>query len=160
MLSLTTMRLARLLTGGLLAFSLSLPVSSDQTTIYKWIDADGITHYSQQPPSGDTQVTEIKAQLHSSETAAAAQSALQNRVDGLNERREDKKLAAEEGEAAVAKKKQRDTYCEGVKRRLADFQTGRRLAEQQEDGSYAPVTDERRAEQIADMQAKINEHCS
>ena len=138
-----------------------LKPSLAEAKIYKWIDAKGVTQYSQYPPTDDgVVVQEINTLSHSAERAAQAKEVLQKRVDALDERRADKKVLKEEGEEALARRKEVQAYCEASKKRLADFQSGRRLAEKQEDGSYVPVTEEQRQETISQLEADIKEQCS
>ncbi|MEM7207407.1 MAG: DUF4124 domain-containing protein [Pseudomonadota bacterium] len=145
--------------GALLIALLTFSANA-QAKIYKWVDENGITQYTQYPPPDESVATEeIKTQSQNPEQAASAQEALQKRVDSLNERRSDKKLAAEEGEEAVAQRKQVQKFCDETKARLAEFESGRRLAEKQEDGSYVPVTEDQRETQIASMKAQIAENC-
>jgi len=143
-----------------LMISIAAFCATAQAQIYKWVDANGVTHYTQYPPQ-DTGIAtrEIDVVLQQPEQAASAQAALQQRVDSLDQRRSDKKLAAEQGEEAVAHRKQVQQFCEASKARLAEFESGRRLAEKQEDGSYLPVSEERRKQQIASMKTRIAENC-
>lgn len=128
--------------------------------IYKWVDADGVTQYTQHPPPEEFSAQEIKTQTQNADEAARAQEALQKRIDSLDERREDKKLASEEGEAAVVEKKELDKFCSESRQRLSEFKSGRRLAQKQEDGSFVPVTEEHRQEEVAKLEKRIKEQCS
>ncbi len=144
----------------MVALSVLLISPVGEAKIYKWVDADGVTQYTQHPPPEEFVTEEIKTSKQSAGAAAQANEALQKRVDALDERRSDKKLKQDEGEPAVADRKKREEYCAAERARLADFESGRRLAEEQEDGSYLPVTEEQRTEEIGKMQARIKAQCN
>lgn len=46
-----------ILTAALLTLSLLLPVSAAAAEVYKWVDEDGVLHYSAQPPSNQAAAT-------------------------------------------------------------------------------------------------------
>ena len=140
------------------AFSL-LCATAEATKIYKWVDENGITQYTQYPPPEKFESSEIRTQIQRPEEAQAARDALRARVDALDERRSDKKLAQEEGEEAVVQRKELEAVCESTRKRLSEFESGRRLAEKQDDGSFVPVSEERRTAEIAKMQKRLQERC-
>jgi hypothetical protein len=43
------------------------------TTLYKWVDANGVTHYSDRPEPGAQRVTVAAAQTYKGQSAAAAE---------------------------------------------------------------------------------------
>ena len=143
---------------ALLSILLIAPAS--EAKIYKWVDGNGITQYSQQRPPQEYTTEEIKIKSQTAGVATKAKEYLQNRIDALDERRSNKKLAKEGGAETVVYRKQLDEYCAAVKNRLADYQSERRLAEKQADGSYLPVSDKARVEEIGKMQAQIKDRCS
>ena len=142
----------------LLSALLIAPAS--EAKIYKWVDTNGVTQYTQYPPSREFSVEVIKPKTTAASVAAKAKEILQKRIAALDERRNEKKLAKKEGDEAATQREKLDVYCTSVKNRLADYRSDRNLAEQRDDGSYVPVTDEMRAEEIGKMQAQISERCS
>ena len=143
---------------ALLSILLFAPVS--EAKIYKWVDGNGVTQYSQQRPPREFTTEQIKIQSRTADVASKAKESLQKRIDALNERRSNKKLEKEGGSEAVTYRQQLDEYCATVRTRLADYQSDRRLAEKQDDGSYVPVSDKERIEEIGKIQAQIKERCS
>ena len=151
----------RWLFAALLGLSVATVAHADVQIIYKWLDAKGITQYTEHPPTDkDIEVVEIRTDAGDSNQAAAAKEEVEKRVEGLNARREEKKLAEEQTAEGVALKKQIDEFCTVTKDRLSQFKSGRRLTQQQEDGSYIPVTEEQRLEQIKKMEGDIKEQCN
>lgn len=53
--------------GAAVAFGASGPAGS--TTLYKWVDADGVTHYSDQPAPGSKEIHVLGAQSYKSTAA-------------------------------------------------------------------------------------------
>jgi len=53
-------RLNRSIYSCIQIFAMCLLFSSAHATLYKWVDADGNTHYTQQPPPGDIDSETIK----------------------------------------------------------------------------------------------------
>ncbi len=143
---------------ALLSILLIAPAS--EAKIYKWVDGNGITQYSQQRPPDEFIAEVIKTPSRAAGAATKAKESLQKRIAALDERRSNKKLAKEGGAETVEYRKQLDAYCAAVKNRLADYQSERRLAEKQADGSYLPVSDKARVEEIGKMQAQIKDRCS
>jgi len=144
----------------IVALSVLLIASTSEAKIYKWVDGDGVTQYTQHPPPREFATEEIKTSKQAAGVAQQAEQALQKRVDALDERRSEKKLKEDEGEPAVAERKKRQAYCTAERARLTDFESGRRLAEEQEDGTYLPVTEEQRTQEIDKIQARIREQCN
>ncbi len=144
----------------LFAVVLLLSSTAIEAKIYKWIDSDGITQYTQSPPPEDVSSEEIPTQTYDAEAAAQSKQALQKRIDALNQRRDDKKQAKNKDEKTSEEQKEREKYCEVAKQRLAEFQTGRPLAQEQADGSFVRMTEEQLAAQIATVQEKITELCN
>lgn len=144
----------------LVTLSILLIASDSEAKIYKWVDSNGITQYTQHPPPIEFDIREIETQSQPSNQAARAQKALTKRLAALEERRGDKQLAEDGGKAAVEHRQKVAEYCTASKKRLVDFQSSRRLVEQKSDGTYKPISDKNRAEQIARMQADIKRECS
>ncbi|MEE9160400.1 MAG: DUF4124 domain-containing protein, partial [Gammaproteobacteria bacterium] len=53
-------RLNRSIYSFIQIFAMCLLFSSAHAALYKWVDADGNTHYTQQPPPGDIEGETIK----------------------------------------------------------------------------------------------------
>lgn len=56
----------------LTAFLLLASATATAATVYKWVDANGVTHYSDQPHPGATQIEVNSAQTYSAPTTPAA----------------------------------------------------------------------------------------
>ncbi len=130
------------------------PLSAE---LYKWVDADGVTHYSQRPPPGHTAVETITIR-----TEPASEAALQNMqeqarmADKLREARlheaELKRLAEEE--RAI-----REENCRRSRAKLTSYQIPNALIAQP-DGSRIRVDEETRQRELASAREMIEKYCN
>lgn len=133
----------------MLAFS----ATSQAASIYKWVDAQGVTHFDAQPPAGqETQQIDIKTPAPASSSAS---SSLPNN-DAQNEQRTidaqvKKKIAQEEA--------QRSEDCKILRTNLAQLQNNPRVREQVEGGLKRLNEDERKA-RTAETEAAIRDSCT
>lgn len=85
----------------------ALPGQAAGSRVYKWVDADGVTHYSQQPPpAGAAQVEQLQLKsapaVEPSPAADPEVKALQERVRELEKRLAAEQQAQEEVDQIVA----------------------------------------------------------
>ncbi|WP_268799535.1 DUF4124 domain-containing protein [Pseudomonas huanghezhanensis] len=136
----------------ILAAALTLGVSpmTQAAQIYKWVDAQGVTHFDALPPA-DQQAQEIDTQKPvpppGRETAPlpdpnGAQRAINERV---------KKQVADQEE-------RRAEYCTAARTNLALFQNNARVREQV-NGEYRRFTEEERQARIMDLKRAITDNC-
>lgn len=123
--------------------------------IYKWVDSQGITHFTAQPPQGTeasvvapakqppTQATAAAASDSSSDTAEPSQEEVDARV-----RRE-----------VAAKEKERREYCTNLRTNLAQLRNNPRLR-MEVNGEMQRLTEEERQTRIAETEKGIGEHCN
>lgn len=99
-----------------LAFALAAPATAQQSTIYKWRDANGVVHYSNSPPPEGTQssvLDETKSkvsvvpayQAPPEASASGSDKQLQNRVQRLERELEDERRSQ-----TAASQAQTDAY--------------------------------------------------
>jgi hypothetical protein len=129
--------------------------------LYKWVDENNQTHYSEQAPSGKK--AKVLASSSSASDAAASEpttpKTIAERAAELN-----KAKLAKKGDVDKAAQKQAYTdalkeNCEGAKRNLASLQSGIRLVEIDAKGERSYVTDEQRQQKTAKAQQDIQESC-
>ncbi|WP_191489662.1 DUF4124 domain-containing protein [Pseudomonas sp. FEN] len=142
------MRRSILITG--LLFALSPLCQAGQ--IYKWVDAQGVTHFDAQPPAGQsaTVVTPAVGNVPAPPRAALPTSAPvgdQNAVDAKV-----KKQIADQ-EAA------RKAYCEKVRTNLAQLENNARVREEV-NGELRRLTEEERQTRLLEARKAIEENCS
>lgn len=139
-----------ILTGSLL---LALSASAMAGQIYKWVDAQGNTHFGAQPPEGQ-QAAEVNPNISQPKVAAPAAPKLEDRsVDA-----EQEKLDEEARQAAAKQEKERKTYCERIRQDLAQMKANPRVRVKVGDDTRR-LTEEERQERMAKSEASIKENC-
>jgi len=140
------------LAGGLL---LALCGNVMAAQVYKWVDAQGVTHFGAQPPQGQ-QVETVNTVTAPAKPAAkpdtsapdeTGSEADQNSID----RKVKQQVAAQEAE--------RKRYCENMRTNLAQLQNNPRVRVE-DNGETRRVTEEERQARIAETRDKIAEHCN
>lgn len=133
--------------GGLL-FALSGSAMAAQ--VYKWIDAQGVTHFGTQPPSGQP-VTRINTK--SSIPPVATPSNPASGADSAQQEA-DKKVKQE-----VAKNEQEmKQYCERLRTDLAHLKNNPRLRVE-EKGEVRRLGEDERQSRIAEAEKRIADDC-
>lgn len=113
---------------------------------YKWVDEDGVTHYSQYPPpEGEAEIIEpgIGVPTGTVEGDSEAESA------GTDE-------AAGDGDGPETM----EAYCNQLQEQEQMLAGDRDVRVRQEDGSLEPLSGDARAEKRAEVQQQIDQHCS
>lgn len=127
----------------ILSAVLALTGLSAQAAVYKWVDQNGKTHYSDKPVQNAEQV----------KVGPAA-----------------KAEPGKEGEAAEAKPEQpggetdahlqaRTQKCELARRRVADYQESSTLLIKDEFGEQRELSPEEQVQAIVDMQKNVDSYC-
>lgn len=130
------------------------PIANAQ--IYKWVDAEGTVHYTQEKPPAEIENEIIQALIKIDNTEALNRLEKQKEnVDALRDARitaqTDAKKKKEEGELQKAN-------CEKSKARLKSYLRPRVNVKDQ-DGNVIRATEERRQEEIARSKKAIQDHC-
>lgn len=137
--------------AGSLLLALSSAVMAGQ--VYKWVDAQGVTHFGAQPPQGqaaqalNTATPPPKplepAQVEPATTGDTEQRAIDQKVK--------KQVAEQEAE--------RQRYCTTLRTNLAQLQNNPRVRVEK-DGEMRRLNEEERQERISDTQKKIGDTCN
>lgn len=140
-----------ILTGSLL---LALSATASAGQIYKWIDAQGNTHFGAQPPEGQAaaqvnpNVSQPKlpaapaAKPAEQPTATTEQEAIDSKVK--------KDVAKQEAELKA--------YCETVRTNLAQLRNNPRVRVEA-DGKLRRLSEEERQAKISESEKAITENC-
>lgn len=126
-------------------------VTSQAAQIYKWIDAQGGTHFDAQPPSGQP-VEEINVQT----PVTAPPAAPATRPDAAQEQQAADAKVKKQVAAQEAKRKE---YCESQRSNLAQLQNNPRVREEV-NGEFRRFTEEERQARIADVKKSLDDTCN
>lgn len=143
------MRLIPLIASVLLAAS-TCPSAAQ---IYKWVDANGITHFDAQPPAGqNAQPVQINAPQPA--TPPGESQGAQPAPPDNQQRAVDARVRKQ----VQDQQRQNDDYCEQARTNLAQLKNNPRLRMEVE-GEMRRLTEEERQKQITVTQQGINENC-
>ncbi|KPY87314.1 DUF4124 domain-containing protein [Pseudomonas syringae pv. tagetis] len=127
----------------------AISATSQAASIYKWVDAQGVTHFDAQPPTGQ-QVQEINVQTPPPAAAPGTPA-----DDGAAQQRAiDQKVKSQ----VKAQEAKRAENCENLRTNLAQLQNNPRVREQV-GGESRRLTDENRKTRIEETEKAINELC-
>ena len=145
----------RLHPARILSLILLLTTAAAQAAdIYRWTDAQGHTHYGDQPPaSGGEKITEPAPPSGLSTQEANA------RLEAIRAQRqtaaEERALAKEEQARLAAERKQRAAECTAARRQRDAMESAQRIRDA--DGNW--YTGEDRLKKMQELEAAIRKHC-
>lgn len=139
--------------------------------VYKWVDSDGVTHYSQQPPeAGAAKEIPIPKPAVApapapaadpastpSATADSENGAADKRAEQLSEEIRARRAAEDQQQADLDK--QRAEACQSWRDNLATLQSHGRVRVQ-ENGETRVLSPQEQAQQIIELEKQIQENCS
>lgn len=139
----------RSLIASALIVLMSTPVMAAQ--VYKWVDAQGVTHFGAQPPEGQ-QATSVNTTIAPAPTAAPAKLP----QVGVDEEQQaiDEKVKKE----VAAKEAERKQYCEKMRTNLAQLENNPRLREEV-NGEARRLGEDERQKRIGEAKKAIAENC-
>lgn len=142
--------LRRALVLGLLALPLVLTAAEAART-YKWVDEDGVTHYTQYPPP------DKEAQIIEPDIGVPSGADGNEAGDGGDGGQQSADASGGEGDGGP---KTMDEFCAQLRDQLKLLNSGKAVRVKNEDGTLTPLEGDARAARRADIAAQINQNCS
>lgn len=127
---------------------LALSPLSTAGQIYKWVDAQGVTHFDAQPPQ-DREAAKIVLP-----TAPSAPTQKAKPTEDAEQQVIDTKVKKQVAEQETKRK----AYCENVRTGLAQLRNNPRVSENI-DGERRRLTEEQRQTRIGEIQKSIEQNC-
>ena len=127
-------------------------------TMYKWTDANGNVHFTQEPPPPGIQGQKLAPPPPPAESPAKAQAhvkKLEQQFNATQQQRQDQAKKAEQEAHYDAEKKQK---CAQAKQRLQKAQRPR-VSFVNPDGTVRRATEEERQQQIHDSEKQVKKFC-
>ncbi|ERI50265.1 DUF4124 domain-containing protein [Pseudomonas sp. AOB-7] len=140
-----------ILTGSLM---LALSATAMASQVYKWVDAQGVTHFSAQPPQGQP-ATAISTSAPPPRQAPAEPAPSVEELLDPEQAAIDKKVKQQ----IAAKEAERKQYCENARTNLAQLENNPRLRIEEE-GEVRRIDENERQERIAELKKSIAENCN
>lgn len=140
----------------------SAAVAQD-ASVYKWVDADGVPHYSDQPPA-DAAAQELNIRFRRTDRSMAQNQAKPKAAAGETTPAEamptpdSESVTAEEAERQQVLAERRAT-CEKAKERVAKYSNARRLYKPGPDGERIYLSDEEIDAERAEANRAVKEWC-
>lgn len=139
------------------SISLLLSISAFAAPIYKWVDAQGVTHFASEPPPNQTAESISRSTF---QPTAPLNPTLQPALDGTAEDsktqadivREVRQQVAEE--TAALKK-----YCAETRHNLAQLENNPRVLAEV-DGKTIRLSEQERQARITELKETISERCT
>ncbi|MCQ4265208.1 DUF4124 domain-containing protein [Stutzerimonas stutzeri] len=140
------------LAGGLV---LALCGNVMAAQVYKWVDAQGVTHFGAQPPQGQ-QVETVNTVTAPAKPAAKPDNVAPDEADSEADQSSiDRKVKQQ----VAAQEAERKRYCESMRTNLAQLQNNPRVRVE-DNGDTRRISEEERQTRIAETRDKIAEHCN
>ncbi|UZE11108.1 DUF4124 domain-containing protein [Pseudomonas sp. B21-053] len=117
--------------------------------IYKWVDAQGVTHFDAQPPQGQQTTTVVTPAAPTGKPPAPERSNVLGDQQAIDKTVK-KQVAEQQAQLKV--------FCEQARTNLAQLQNNPRLREEV-DGEMQRLTDQTRQERITEAQKQIADNC-
>ena len=135
---------------------LAMSATAMASQVYKWVDAQGVTHFSAQPPQGqdadsiNTATPPPKSAVAEEKKAAPTFESIADPEQAAIDEKVKQDVAAREVE--------RKKYCEDVRTNLAQLQNNPRVRVDV-DGELRRLSEEERQSRISETQKSIAENC-
>ncbi len=148
----------------IIALLFGLGASLSQAQVYKWVDTDGVTHYSQQPPENGS-AKEMSVPPPAAAPVPAPGAASPQPKSGA-ESPEASKLSdqirarrAEQDRTQEQATEQHKIACEGMRKNLETLRTHARV-KIEENGATRIMSPEEQAKETIDLEKRIQDNCS
>ncbi|MEN4752835.1 DUF4124 domain-containing protein [Pseudomonas sp. Ps21-P2] len=138
----------------MLAATLTLavaPAVSQAAQIYKWVDAQGVTHFDAQPPAG-----QAAQEINTASPVTAPPAPPPQNQDGVRE--QEAVDAKVKKQVAVQEAKLKEA-CDGQRTNLAQLQNNPRVR-QEVNGEFRRFTEEERQARIAEVKKYLDDQCN
>lgn len=141
----------------LLGTGLAGPIAAAE--IYKWVDEDGVTHYTQEPPpSSDASRVDV-TQRDQAEVKREQQEMERTEAD-LEAAREQRRASEKKAKQAEQEQARREKRCAQLRENVEKLATRRRLLVPDGEGDVRRLSEEERKQRLAERRAEIEAHCN
>jgi hypothetical protein len=126
--------------------------------LYKWVDENGVTQYTQTPPpKGD--FSQVKPPPKPAVDPQRAQDKLEIRLDAFQQRRDDAAKSKAEADKQAAERAEKAAKCKKARKNLTFLQSHARVRTTDKDGNATLLPEEKRQEKIKTANEAIKKYC-
>lgn len=130
------------------------PPAQAQTRIYKWVDDDGVTHYTQQPPP-EGEAVELDPETGTGSGRPAPPSADGGDGDDDGGGEDDARAAAGDGDTQSV-----EEYCAQLRERVETLAGDEPVRLRRDDDTIETLDAEARQARRTELEGQIAEHCT
>jgi len=141
-----------------LLFTLIFSCYLSAAQVYKWVDEDGQTHFSQFPPE-QNKADKIDVNAPTSANSKAAAENLEKMRQTLREQAVDRVTETEDEKKAAAEAERMAENCKKAKQQLLDLQNNGRIFRTLENGEREWYDEKGREKLIANAQKQVDKYC-
>jgi|GEM_PF-295055 len=138
----------------------ALPLLSQAGQVYKWVDENGNTQFSQFPPENEQQAEQIKVKTQKSMNSGQSKEKLESMRQKLLESSVDRNTENEEEKLDKEKAELMAQNCDKAKQRLRDLENNGRIYKTLENGERHWFDVKERAQAIKAARDQVKEFCS
>lgn len=139
-----------------LALLLFLSATGVTAAMYKWVDEDGVTHYTQQPPPAGIEAETMKPPP--AVDSKAAGESLQKRLQQFEKNDKEKGEQTEKQQETRLTAQEKKENCRKARERLTSFQRPR-VNFVDKDGTRRRASEEERQRELKRARDYLQEHC-
>lgn len=147
------LKAAYLLLSVFVSFTVALHAHA---AVYKWVDKDGMTHYTQEPPPSGIQGKTMAPPPEVN--SDAAEQRLKNEEKTLQQYQQQREKASKEQQEQQQKTQARNQACDQARLRLKSLQRPR-VNFVDKDGTRRRATEEQRQSALKQAQDYIDKNC-
>ena len=129
-----------------------------QATMYKWVDENGVTVYSQTPPATGKS-TEVKPPPPPAESPETARQRLNQRLQKLEDAAEDRELVETKQNEQEKRSDVFKANCSAAQNNLRNLEGNPRKLVGRPDGSYVRLDEEERQELLQKSREQVEKFC-
>lgn len=129
-----------------------------QAAMYKWVDENGKTVYSQHPPPSGA-AEKIETAPTPTQSVDEARKKLQETMQKLEDLREDRAITEEAASKQRNEAEGRKKNCEMARKNLESLQAPPTSLIRENDGAYKRVPMDERQKRIDETRERIRENC-
>lgn len=141
-----------LLAFGLFSFSIA-----SQGAIYKWVDENGVTQFSQFPPTEQAAERVVPAPAPAADPSV--QERLQRQLEGFDERQQAREEARQQQAQDREAKARRQRNCETARHNLGILERSNSMRVETAPGEYTYLSEEERLRRLEAGRQAVRQYC-
>ncbi|MFO8142126.1 MAG: DUF4124 domain-containing protein [Marinobacter sp.] len=133
------------------------PGFAGAASVYKWVDASGVTHFGDRQPTGQNS-EQVNVRSGTSRNSASPRQSPQQQLTQLEEQQQNQQQRREESAVEEARRKQREANCTTARANLDVIRSNARIRVEK-DGEMSYLSPEEIDEQQRQFEAIAAENC-